>query len=83
MKDFVDLAREGSFVAQKQILDQLLGQGAATLHRPPARRLATMARKIPLGIDAGMLENEAILDRQQGIHQGRWQIPPLSRMRSS
>ena len=76
-EDFVDLAREGPFIAQKQILDQLLGQGAATLHRSPGAQVGQHGAENTLGIDAGVLEKRAILDRQQGIHQGRRQILAL------
>ena len=63
-QNLVDLALEGALIAQEQILDQLLGQGAAALHRAPGAQIGHHRPEDALGIDAGVLEKRTVLHRQ-------------------
>ena len=70
----LDLAREGSFLGQEQVLGELLGQGRAALNRAAARQVCRTGAQNAERIDAEMRIEVAILDRDEGLWQVRRQV---------
>ena len=62
----VHLAQHRALVTQVQILDQLLGQGTAALHHPLRQQIHAEGAQQTDEVDAMMLEEAPVLDRDQG-----------------
>ena len=70
----VDLAPHRTLGCQDEILDQLLGQRAAALHRTPGTQVGPHGARDATQVDAGMFEEAPVLDSQQTIDQVLRQI---------
>ena len=68
-QQFLHLAAERARVGQEQVLGDLLGDGRAALHQPPAGEVDPDGARQADRIDAGMVPEPAILDRDRGGRQ--------------
>ena len=66
---FVDLAAQAAFVAQEEVLHQLLGQGAAALAQLAGRGVDPHRPRHGLQRHTMVVPEVAILDRDQGVDQ--------------
>ena len=73
----VELAPQGTFGGQDEILDQLLGQGAPALHRSARLDVGPECPCNTANIDATMLEETPVLDRQKAVDQIVGQVGAL------
>ncbi len=69
-----ELARQGALVGQVEVLDQLLGQGAAALDHPAGPQIAPHGADDGPGIHPPVAVKVPILYRQQGFEHERRQI---------
>jgi hypothetical protein len=79
----VELALQRALLGQIEVLDQLLRQRAGTLHGAPGHQVLVGGTGDALGIDAVVLVELAVLDRQQGLDQRGGNCSRRSRTRSS